>query len=289
LADGYRGLRLALSSKHTFQNDPDFPSIGRCIYCGATEGLSDEHIIPFSLAGNFIFRDASCRRCAAITSRDELLCARGIFGRLRIAHEFPTRRKNERPTHVTVELVSADGSEQVEVPVGSEPTAPLFAPLFPIAGILVGREPSIEIPGIQYQVILPFPPDHDARLQGLKREGATQVRVTGNWGLNPFMCLLAKIGHGFAVAGYGADSFTPILPGYVLDKDRRLSHVIGGTTDKIQLPEGANPIHAWQLGIRSINQKHYVAVHLHLFRYLGYPVYEVIAGEAHEELVHRVL
>jgi hypothetical protein len=287
---------VVISSKHTFATTKFFAGIGRCIYCGSTEGLSDEHIIPYSLAGDFVFRDASCGRCRDITSRDELHCARGIFGALRIAHEFPTRRKNERPTHVTIEVESGENLEKVEVPVEGAPTSPLFAPIFPIAGILVGREPNTEIPGIQYQVILPFPADHQERLQRLKRERATKVLVRGNWGLNPFMCLLAKAAHGFAVAGYGPDSFAPLLPDYVLDKDRRLSHVIGGTSDAIVLPDFKNteaketsPIHAWQLGIRSIADMHYVAVHLQLFRYLGYPVYEVIAGVASQDLVRRVL
>lgn len=287
---------MILSPKHSFVVQKIFPSIGRCIYCGATEGLSDEHIIPYSLAGTYVFRDASCPSCRDITSRDELLCARGIFGSLRVAHGFPTRRKGERPKHVEVEVESAGVRTKIEVPADRAPTSPLFAPIFPIAGILVGREPSEEVPGIQYQVIFPFPPDHDERLQRLKKDGPTHIRVRANWGLNPFMCLLAKITHGFAVAGYGADSFLPVLPNYVLDKDRRLAHVIGGTNDPILVPEpgiaglnSENPVHAWQLGIRSIGDTNYVAVHLQLFRYLHYPVYEVIAGEASDALVRRVL
>src|SRR3712207_705268 len=43
-------------------------SVGCCIYCGATNELTDEHVIPLALAGNIIVPDASCRACAAITS-----------------------------------------------------------------------------------------------------------------------------------------------------------------------------------------------------------------------------
>jgi len=36
--------------------------IGKCIYCGSTEALSDEHIIPLGLNGAWILEQASCKR-----------------------------------------------------------------------------------------------------------------------------------------------------------------------------------------------------------------------------------
>ena len=42
--------------------------IGRCIYCGTTEGkLSEEHITPYGLGGLLVLQEASCERCARIT------------------------------------------------------------------------------------------------------------------------------------------------------------------------------------------------------------------------------
>jgi hypothetical protein len=41
-----------------------YASFGRCIYCGSdggTDGLRDEHIMPYCLGGNAIIRDASCK------------------------------------------------------------------------------------------------------------------------------------------------------------------------------------------------------------------------------------
>jgi hypothetical protein len=290
-------MAMAVGRKHKFAVGKTFPTIGRCIYCGAKERLSDEHIIPYSLAGDYVFREASCAACAEITSREELWAARGVFGPLREAHGFPRRKRKNRKENAGIKVVVTAGglSSEIIVPVDQAPTSPLFAPLFPPAGILVGRAPTLEIPGIAYLVILPHPTDHDERLKRFKGEGPTTISVNANWGLNNFMCLLAKIGHGFAVAGYGPDSFVPFLPNYILDRDRRLAHVIGGTDEAIAAPPpgtGLNmekSVHAWSLGIRSVNGKHYVAVHMHLFRYLGYPVYEVIAGEASKELLARVL
>jgi hypothetical protein len=47
------------------------PRIGRCIYCGSTENLSKEHIVPLGLGGEDVLYDASCGWCRDATSRIE--------------------------------------------------------------------------------------------------------------------------------------------------------------------------------------------------------------------------
>ena len=37
-------------------------SVGSCIYCGATDQLTDEHIIPLALGGRFVLPDSSCAK-----------------------------------------------------------------------------------------------------------------------------------------------------------------------------------------------------------------------------------
>ena len=41
------------------------PSLGKCIFCGDTENLTDEHIVPEALTGigEMIIREGSCRKC----------------------------------------------------------------------------------------------------------------------------------------------------------------------------------------------------------------------------------
>ena len=53
-----------------------------CIYCGATSGLSDEHVIPFALEGEFVLRNASCKACGDKTSRIELKVLREGYSHL---------------------------------------------------------------------------------------------------------------------------------------------------------------------------------------------------------------
>jgi hypothetical protein len=46
--------------------------VGRCIYCyDGTSILGNEHIIPFSLNGTHILPQASCLKCAEVTSQVE--------------------------------------------------------------------------------------------------------------------------------------------------------------------------------------------------------------------------
>ncbi len=78
--------------------DLDLGRVGRCIYCGATEGLQDEHPIPFGLAGRHVLHDASCASCAAKTSRWEGLVLRGSLLPFRTILGLPTRRPSGRPT-----------------------------------------------------------------------------------------------------------------------------------------------------------------------------------------------
>jgi hypothetical protein len=76
-----------------------FEQLDRCIYCAASDlPLQDEHIIPLCLNGQWMLRNASCERCAAITSalersvcRDSLLKERAALGLL-ISAQTPKPR-----------------------------------------------------------------------------------------------------------------------------------------------------------------------------------------------------
>jgi HNH endonuclease len=80
-----------------------FKSKGACIYCGMTDvKLTDEHIVPYSLGGSHVLRDASCVRCANITKKFEQRVARDLWGDARISFNAPTRRKRERKSHIVM-------------------------------------------------------------------------------------------------------------------------------------------------------------------------------------------
>jgi hypothetical protein len=41
--------------------------VGYCIYCQATDELTNEHILPFGLSGTAVLPKSSCKACAKIT------------------------------------------------------------------------------------------------------------------------------------------------------------------------------------------------------------------------------
>lgn len=41
-----------------------FLPVGYCIYCGSTDELGDEHIVPYGLSGDAVIPKGSCAVCA---------------------------------------------------------------------------------------------------------------------------------------------------------------------------------------------------------------------------------
>jgi 5-methylcytosine-specific restriction endonuclease McrA len=79
------------------------PTKGRCIYCGKADvKLTDEHFVPLSLGGQHIIEKASCLACADITKKFEQHVARDMWGDARNSYNAPSRRRNARPTHITL-------------------------------------------------------------------------------------------------------------------------------------------------------------------------------------------
>jgi len=61
----------------------------RCIYCCEhLAKLIDEHIVPLSLGGQHVIREASCLKCADITKKFEQNVAHGLWGSARTSRSF---------------------------------------------------------------------------------------------------------------------------------------------------------------------------------------------------------
>ncbi|HSX42513.1 MAG TPA: HNH endonuclease [Candidatus Saccharimonadales bacterium] len=50
---------------------PSSRNVDVCIYCGKTEGLTDEHVIPKALDGKLTLLRATCKECGDMTSKFE--------------------------------------------------------------------------------------------------------------------------------------------------------------------------------------------------------------------------
>jgi hypothetical protein len=118
-----------------------FSPVHRCIYCpnDGSDGLGDEHIIPFALNGTQILPQASCHECERITSYLDGFTARSVFWHVRTSAGMQSR--SGLPDEFPVILKFEDGREEkVMVPSVIAPLT-LVLPKFRMPTLLSGAKP----------------------------------------------------------------------------------------------------------------------------------------------------
>ena len=109
--------------------------IGRCIYCGSRRDLTSEHIIPYGLGGEFILQEASCKKCATITSQFEGDELKGPLSAFRAANKFPSRHKKIRP--INFQLKAKKSGENQSFTISAQPTLfPLMLPIYDVPAFI---------------------------------------------------------------------------------------------------------------------------------------------------------
>ena len=252
-----------------------YPPLSRCIYCGAIENLSEEHIIPYALDGHLVLPNASCSKCAGVTKRFEQICAREMFGPLRIRLDLKTRRKKERPKHLPIVTFDDKGNcKAITVSSNKFPRVCMGLKL-PAPGILLGEKPTrvLDNPTI----VVSYENSEIRQYMPKDKHGVG----LGVMHCNAFILLLAKIAHAFAVAKFGIEGFKHRLPPLIVgadgDWEDTLLYLVGGDTEETQREQ---ILHSLNHRLVSINSQLYVVVTIHLFAFMGMPRYQVVVGEA---------
>jgi len=249
--------------------------VGVCIYCGDTASkLSDEHIVPYALNGNWILPKASCEKCSYITGQlIEQRVLRGELRHLRAALGFQTRRPSERPTVICIQ---ADGRD-IEVPINECPIMMHFIK-FHAPGILGGREsaPGIDAVGT---VTISWGPDPKqfAAQHGIKQ-------LSGQSTLRPaeFGRMIAKIGYSWIIARFGLKSIAEnFVNPVILGSSDRIGHLIGCVSVDVPKPLSSNE-HVLQpvMYKGGPSGDRLWAVRVKLFADSPTPIYEVVIGKA---------
>ena len=245
-----------------------YPPVGVCIYCLSKDGvLGREHIIPFGLGGKLVLPKASCRKCESITGRCEQFALRGMLGEIRVSLGLPTRNKRERPERLNLEIITPDGNSQSrEVEIKDYPSYVILFLMEP-PGVLHGRDPTDTIT-IKPRLIW-------------RHDGAEPSR---NWRTSltvqpwPFLRMLAKIGHAFAVAELGwstFNTFTPLLNEIILHSSARVSHFVGVIADADDTPSA---LHWLQWSTICYGDREFLVVDICLFTLMKAPVFRVVVG-----------
>ena len=253
----------------------DYQPIGRCIYCGSTEDLTDEHIVPYGLGGNLILPKSSCKVCAGITSKFELSVQRGSMQPARVYRDIQSRKQHETAPEIYSLIVEKDNkSESISVPLDEYPILVTF-PIFSVPGYLLNEK---ETKGIKLQgnVSISFgmkPGDV------IKKYGATRL-VVEPAGDKPtdFARMIAKIAFsmGVATGAFGdidyAKSF--VLPAILGERDN-IGHFVGTITEPIVSPK----YHLHRVLIHPDEEKGLLIGDVQIFSDSETPRYGVILSE----------
>lgn len=248
-----------------------YPPFNRCIYCGATEQLTDEHIIPFALGGNVILPQASCLKCATVTRDFEETCTRPMMGPLRIRMNLQTRRKKQRPKHIALKMFGSDGrQETLQIPAMSYPALcfgikldqPRMTQRLPLSNRVTG------------QLFAKYNP---SEISALIKPG--QVADLGQLQLESFCRLIAKIGHAHVMAALANEGTSPphdelFLPDIILGNSPHFQHYVGGDNHPL---DDADDLHQLRFNRYIFDDRKILVSTVRLFACFGMPRYHVIA------------
>jgi hypothetical protein len=244
-----------------------------CIYCGAKENLTDEHVIPFSLGGLMKIEKGSCRSCAEITSKFERTVARTMIGNFRVKFGAPTRRMKERPSNLILNVLNGSSETEHKLKPEDHPGA-IFLPIFSPSRVFTGTF-GFDTNLHQSMQFWSWPaPEHfHAVVPKDLPEGAVVKMATLK--INAFVRLLAKIAHCHSFSLYGEGVFTPLLAPLILGKTNEYSNYIGGSNRR---QPDINSNIAAESTVRKFHGTWFLVNTVHFFPKLGGPSYDLIVG-----------
>lgn len=227
--------------------------LNACMYCGSLKDkdLTDEHIIPFGMGGDLVFRKSSCKDCARKTSQDEMKILRGFMYDGRLIGNLPSRRKKNQPTTITNILLRKDGTEFTKEFLLRSGAAVIHLPIFTMPGAIFGKAPE-EGAEIKELGTLHLGLDNIASFS--KKNNANGVKFNTKVDVISFCKVLCKIAYGYHVykKGLFPREESPALK-IMLGEITTMKHYIGSRdavypeakslhildTEEIQLKNGA--------------------------------------------------
>lgn len=272
----------------TFRIDrQEFPSFGECIYCGKKASeveLIDEHIIPYSLGGNAVILDGSCKACATETTRAENEVGRKVLWEFRTHAKVQTRRPKERPTELPFTYAIAGGERQTKtVPIADHPYfTPM--PVWGSPGLLQGKQPSAQFEHYKAHVFYWIPPNIKETL-GLSDGELAEIPFP-EFRINHelYARALAKIAYCDAIARFGLHKFRRlVMPDLILGRYPCVPYFVGCKLEDPPPPTARDVMHEITVRPELVNSVKLLVSRIRLFSNSGVqghgpPVYEVVIG-----------
>jgi len=252
--------------------------VGKCIYCGATENLQDEHCIPESLNGLHLLEKASCSKCGKITGKFEGRFTRDSLLPLRTAWNMKSKRsKSKRPKEFPMRFIIKGEQRLINVPVEDH------IPLIPLVEIgPMGKYPfNLHKKGLKHGqfYIDPFNSRSEEHLKNIqKKYDADDIGVDYNLHTEDFLRMIAKIAYCFTVWEYGLKNIGEVyvLPA-ILGQSNDIWHWVGGDGIQEIYKESKNmkADHVVSTGFLSNGE---LQTRVKLFKNSETPEYEVAVG-----------
>lgn len=254
-------------------------NIGACIYCGDTQSrLTREHILPRGLGGNsppkglndaLVLQNATCDRCARITSKIEEDCLRPMMDQARARLGLKRKDRAEAKMKVLVDL--PDGSSEDREMEANEILGPVVLPCYYEAGVLTNK-PFSDIAPCDYHFIIV------ASARGPILEQSTRVGVELRPDSKVFAQMLAKIALGVAVAKFGLTGFEPFVRNFILKNPNEYGHWVGGFAGTEKAAVASASFHRLHLQTKQFSAGTFIVVEIQLFAEYGGPTNYVVVG-----------
>jgi HNH endonuclease len=245
---------------------------GFCIYCGSTEHLSREHVVPYALGGTLTITKGSCEECRKKTHAFETDVLTGPLRMVRYIQNLPSGTKHRAvPKTVELSVKLRDGTEQrIEVPIAQAPIFLAFYEFGEPKYLDPTRGVNLETGGV---VTVNYGQDLGQVLSALRAKGMTIVGPPGR--PVAFARLIAKIAYSFAfVQGHTKKLQNPgELVKAFMDEPDTLGRFIGSLPPPFAKYEGVRI----RIGIKVLESSIAYA-EVQLFAESGAPTYVVILG-----------
>lgn len=252
-------------------------TVGECIYCGATEGLTREHIVPLSLNGHDELGEASCHACMKVTSAIENHLARGCWWPHRRRLGMTSRRPKEQPEFFAG--VYSPDDEPEDVDVLPEHYTSLVFPDFGRPSMVFGERGAQYkgAPGILAVATKPGP------IRVVRKNGRrlhrpdSRVKLNVNLNIDTFVRFLAKVALAKAIGVYGIEKF----------KELYLRDIVLGTLDEVNsyIGRASSLLNGDLPGldyfrVQAFTRRAHVHVYIQCFADSGIetPIYEAVVG-----------
>jgi hypothetical protein len=251
------------------ESRPEFPvRVGKCIYCGTTEGLSDEHVIPYGLQGEWKLKDASCETHGKVTSAIE---GRVMgWGLANVRQKLPIRTRHKKRRTGLLPFVYHVGEEQLTelVPV-TEHHGGFAMPELTQPSYLSGGTP-LDLPGV-LSIRSAWEVKAMDELKARVGSDTVSLPIVDRIDLAR---MLAKIGYAFAVGCYDGDpdAFEEVyvLPTILVGPNA--GHYVGCLPGPAVNPKGTGH------QITLVQTPREVITYIRLFGAVELPEYTVVVG-----------